>query len=136
MSKEFIFPIRVYYEDTDAEGIVYYVNYLKFMERARSEWCRSLGVQLSELAEEGILMAVRSAHIDYFRPAQLDDLLEVVTSVEEISRVKITFKQVVRLADEPEMVFCQGLTTVVSVDRKMRPCRMLPKIMEGMTGDN
>ncbi|MCK4869783.1 MAG: YbgC/FadM family acyl-CoA thioesterase [Gammaproteobacteria bacterium] len=136
MSKEFIFPIRVYYEDTDAEGVVYHANYLNFMERARSEWCRTLGVQLSDLAEEGILTAVRAAHLEYLRPAQLDDLLEVVTSVEEVSRVKITFKHVVRFADTPDEIICKGLVTVVSLDRKMRPCRMLPKIVEGMTGDN
>ena len=72
--------VRVYYEDTDAEGVVYHANYLNFMERARSEWCRTLGVQLSDLAEEGILTAVRAAHLEYLRPAQLDDLLEVVDS--------------------------------------------------------
>lgn len=74
------FPVRVYYEDTDAGGIVYYANYLKFAERARTEMLRLVGLNQSQLKKEnGILFAVRSLTIDYRRPAVLDDLLEVVS---------------------------------------------------------
>lgn len=74
------FALRVYYEDTDLAGIVYYANYLKFIERARTEWVRTLGVDQGRLrAEEGIVFAVRRIAADYLRPARFDDLLEVTT---------------------------------------------------------
>jgi len=74
------FPIRVYYEDTDLGGIVYYANYLKFIERARTEWVRALGIDQTRLkAEEGILFAVRRIEADYLKPARFDDELVVET---------------------------------------------------------
>ena len=72
----FNWPVRVYYEDTDAGGIVYYVNYLKFMERARTEYLRSLGFDQQALMDDGILFVVRDTAIDYLKPARLDDKLE------------------------------------------------------------
>ncbi|MEJ1469461.1 MAG: YbgC/FadM family acyl-CoA thioesterase, partial [Candidatus Sedimenticola sp. (ex Thyasira tokunagai)] len=75
---EFIWPVRVYYEDTDSGGVVYYANYLKFMERARTEWLRQLGFEQDELLEkEGILFAVRRVAVDYLRPARFNDELLV-----------------------------------------------------------
>ena len=78
-----IFPIRVYYEDTDLAGIVYYANYLKFIERARSEWVRSLGIDQNQLHEEDdVVFAVRRVEADYLQPAHFDDELTVETSLE------------------------------------------------------
>jgi len=74
----FTWPVRVYYEDTDAGGVVYYTNYLKFMERARTEWLRALGFEQPELLREhGIIFVVRAVQIDYLRPASFNDLLAV-----------------------------------------------------------
>lgn len=88
--------LRVYYEDTDAGGVVYYANYLKFCERARTEWLRALGVsQQSLLTEERIGFVVRSVQADYLASARLDDALEVRTRVIKLGRASISFEQTV-----------------------------------------
>ena len=89
----FVFPVRVYYEDTDAAGVVYYANYLKFLERARSEWLRALGFEQRGLAEQGIAFAARSIAVDYLKPARLDDALNVVSEIESVGRAQIVFAQ-------------------------------------------
>ena len=89
-----VLPVRVYYEDTDAAGVVYYANYLKFFERARSEWLRALGFEQKRLAEElGIAFVVRSISVEYLKPARLDDALNVVSEIESLGRVQIVFAQ-------------------------------------------
>ena len=81
-SPKFVFPIRIYFEDTDAGGVVYHTNFLKFMERARTEWLREMGYELNKLEQEyGFLFAVRSADVEYLKPAYLDDLLQVEVSI-------------------------------------------------------
>ncbi|CAM3535037.1 tol-pal system-associated acyl-CoA thioesterase [Parendozoicomonas haliclonae] len=82
----FNWPVRVYYEDTDAGGIVYYVNYLKFMERARTEYLRSLGFDQQALMHDGILFVVRNTAIEYLKPARLDDALDVTVSLSRRGR--------------------------------------------------
>ncbi|EKX59474.1 tol-pal system-associated acyl-CoA thioesterase [Cereibacter sphaeroides] len=95
------FALRVYYEDTDLAGIVYYANYLKFIERARSEWVRGLGVDQARLrAESGIVFAVRRVEADYLRPAVFDDLLEVETRLVETGGARILLDQEVRRGEE------------------------------------
>ncbi|WP_134045711.1 tol-pal system-associated acyl-CoA thioesterase [Paraburkholderia caballeronis] len=90
----FIWPIRVYYEDTDAGGIVFYANYLKFFERARTEWLRACGVDQHRLAaESGALFVVRSTALDYRAPARLDDLLTIVSRIERLGRASVDFMQ-------------------------------------------
>jgi len=80
----FSFPIRVYWEDTDAGGVVYHANYLCFLERARTEWVRSMGIEQQALREqEDLVMAVREMRIDFIRPARLDDLLQVSVALKE-----------------------------------------------------
>lgn len=101
MSKAHSFPIRVYYEDTDAGGIVYYANYLKFAERARTEALRLTGIEQSDLLkEEKIAFAVRRCEIDFLKPAMLDDLLTIDTRLNDISKVSITMQQTIRRGDE------------------------------------
>jgi acyl-CoA thioester hydrolase len=101
MSKAHSFPIRVYYEDTDAGGIVYYANYLKFAERARTEALRLTGIEQSDLLkEEKIAFAVRRCEIDFLKPAKLDDLLTIDTRINDISKVSITMQQTIRRGDE------------------------------------
>lgn len=88
------FPIRIYWEDTDAGGIVYYANYLKFAERARSEALRALGISQQVLKDEhGIAIVVTRAEIDYKRPAKLDDLLTVETQLQDLSKLRMTMRQ-------------------------------------------
>ena len=124
----FVWPVRVYYEDTDAGGIVYYANYLKFMERARTEWLRHYGIDLRELAAQGQLMfVVRSAKLDFLQPAHLGDALEV--SVEVIRRrpASVTLRQHVALA---EKVLCAGEIRLACVEpASLRP-RALPSFIQ------
>jgi acyl-CoA thioester hydrolase len=89
-------PVRVYYEDTDAGGIVYHANYLKFAERARSEWVRALGLDQKRLREErGLIIVVRRMEVDFLRPALYDDLLEVTTTLREFGGARIELDQAV-----------------------------------------
>lgn len=88
------FPVRVYYEDTDAAGIVYHANYLRFCERARTEMMRLLGASHSRMvAETGVSFAVRTCEIDYLRPARLDDALEIVTRIVDIGGASLDAEQ-------------------------------------------
>jgi acyl-CoA thioester hydrolase len=92
--KRFSWPVRVYYEDTDAGGVVYYANYLKFFERARTEWLRSFGLNQDTLAqEEGLIFVVRRASFDFVRPARLDDMLEVTVEPLKLARVYVQLAQ-------------------------------------------
>ena len=97
----FTLPVRVYFEDTDAGGVVYYANYLKYLERCRTEWLRSDGHQQGELLRDAsIAFVVRSISADYLKPARLDDLLSVSMEVERITRAQIFFRQSIRRGDE------------------------------------
>ncbi|MBI3444270.1 MAG: tol-pal system-associated acyl-CoA thioesterase [Magnetospirillum sp.] len=102
MSRRHSFPIRVYYEDTDAGGIVYHSNYLNFAERARTELVREMGISQQALLEEGegTAFAVRNATIDFLRPARLDDLLLVETEVLEVGGASVELRQTISRADD------------------------------------
>ena len=90
----FTIPVRIYYEDTDAGGVVYYANYLKFLERCRTEWLREIGHEQADLLRDpGIAFVVRSVALEYLKPARLDDLLTVTLEVEKITRSQIFFRQ-------------------------------------------
>ena len=92
--KKSYFQCRVYYEDTDLAGIVYYANYLKFIERARSEWVRSIGLDQNVLRKDyGIVFAVRKVEADYLRSAKFDDLLTITTELKNKTRVRLKFCQ-------------------------------------------
>ncbi len=94
VSPRHTWPVRVYWEDTDAGGVVYYANYLKFLERARSEWLRALGLAQTELARrEGLLFVVRHVAADYLRPARFDDLLEIRSRLMELGGASLTLEQ-------------------------------------------
>lgn len=94
MPSAFDWTVRIYYEDTDAGGIVFYANYLKFFERARTEWLRALGVGQQELLDaDGAAFVVKSASLDYHAPARLDDVLTIRTTVEKLGRASVQFAQ-------------------------------------------
>jgi acyl-CoA thioester hydrolase len=92
--QRFVLPVRVYYEDTDAAGVVYYANYLRYIERARTEWLRALGFEQAELAQgRGIAFAVRSLSAEYLKPARLDDRLDIVSEIDTVGRAQVVFAQ-------------------------------------------
>jgi acyl-CoA thioester hydrolase len=96
-----VFAIRVYFEDTDAGGIVYYANYLKFAERARTEMMRALGADHTGLMErDRVMMTVRTCNMEFLSPARLDDILEVHSAVEEVRRASMWLEQVVKRGTE------------------------------------
>ena len=98
---QFVWPVRVYWEDTDAGGVVYYANYLKFLERARSEWLRSLGVEQPELADrDGVVFVVRKVEAEYLRPARFNDELAVTCRLAEVNRASLEIAQDVQRRDE------------------------------------
>jgi acyl-CoA thioester hydrolase len=110
----FTWPVRVYYEDTDAGGVVYYANYLKFMERARTEWLRALGVEQDHLRqEEGLLLMVHSLSARYKKPAKFNEALLVSVQVQHLGKAKITFIQQILRQDE---VLCESEVTIACVD--------------------
>ena len=128
---EFIWPVRVYYEDTDSGGVVYYANYLRFMERARTEYLRSFGFEQDQLiADEGVIFAVRSIEVDYRRPARFNDLLEVSASVFQRGGASITFHQEIRRNSE---VLCSGKVKIASLEAgTMRPVPIPRQIVSAM----
>lgn len=116
---------RIYYEDTDAGGIVYYVNYLKFMERARTEYLRHLGFAQSQLAGEDLLFVVHSSEARYLAPARLDDELAVTAQVTELNRASLRFSQQVRRMRD-DAVLCEGRFTVACVRTDSLKPRAIP----------
>jgi acyl-CoA thioester hydrolase len=127
-SSPFFWPVRVYWEDTDAGGIVYYANYLKFMERARSEWLRAQGIEQGPLQrEQGIIFVVVSAETYFRKPARYGDLLQVTCEVEKQTKASLTFRQeVIRAEGESTEILVTGTVRVACLDaEKFRP-RALP----------
>lgn len=116
----FFWPVRVYYEDTDAGGVVYYANYLRFFERARTERLRVLGFEQDRLrAEAGVLFAVRSAHVNYLKPARFNDLLKVSAEISELRRASLRFHQWILRGEER---LCEADIDIVCLtDETLRP---------------
>ena len=130
--KPFVWPTRVYYEDTDAGGVVYYANYLKYMERARTEWLRALGIeQDTSIKEWNILFAVRSVTIDYKKPARFNDALTVTVVPHALKPASISFKQDIYQAidgqAEEENVLTTSTVNVVCLDAKDFTPNPIPK---------
>ncbi len=123
----FEFPIRVYIEDTDLGGIVYYVNYFKFMERARTEFLRQYAIQQQQLKDQDYLFVVKSAQCDYKAPALLDDALTVTVEVLKHSAASVTFSQQIIAG----CVLCSAHIEVVCVSAtSMKPRRFPPQIKQ------
>ncbi|SFR57745.1 tol-pal system-associated acyl-CoA thioesterase [Litoreibacter janthinus] len=130
MSSPHIFSCRIYYEDTDLAGIVYYANYLKFIERARSEWVREIGVdQVALKAEQGIVFAVRRVEADYLSPAKFDDVIAVETRVQDISAARITLTQDVSRGG---VALFRAVVTLVCLGADGRPTRLPADIRQLM----
>jgi acyl-CoA thioester hydrolase len=135
MKAAFTFPIRIYWEDTDAGGIVFYANYLKFFERARTEWLRSLGVEQQSLKDEsGGMFVVSETQLKYFSPARLDDLLEVTAQTAESGRASLVLTQQAWLnAAGQRKLLAEGTIRIGWVDsHTMKPGRIPAKILEAL----
>lgn len=119
--KEYSWPIRIYYEDTDAGGVVYHARYIAFFERARTEILREYGIHQKELLNENIAFVVAKLNIEYKIPARLDDFLTVKTRVKELKKASATFIQT--LCDDNGVVYSSAEVLVACVDViKKRPC--------------
>ena len=130
----FQFPVRVYWEDTDAGGIVFYANYLKFFERARTEWLRHLGLEQQRLKQEtGGMFVVTGTEVKYHRPSQLDDLLQVTAQLETKGRASLVIAQQAwrTEADGSQTLLCEGTIRIGWVQAlSLKPERVPPSILE------
>ena len=133
---EFVWPVRVYWEDTDAGGIVFYANYLKFFERARTEWLRSRGISQAQLRETtGGIFVVSDTQVRYLNPARLDDELLVTAQALEIGRASLTIRQrAVRHTAGSPLLLCEGSIRIGWVDEStLKPARIPPSVLERLT---
>ncbi len=133
MSAQFRWPVRVYYEDTDTGGVVYYANYLRFFERARTEWLRSAGISQQLMSQqENVMLVVKSTAIDYHAPAKLDDPLEISVTVEKIGRASVNFSQEARrISDSGSELLCSGQIRVGCIDAaSFRPAAIPIAVLE------
>jgi len=124
---EFSLPIKVYIEDTDAGGIVYHANYLKFMERSRTEFFTQLGYDKPATLEEGLLLVVHGMKIDFVGAARLGDLLRATTAILQIKRTYVVFEQQVSLGDR---LLCRAEVKVACVTRETMKPSAMPKAMQ------
>lgn len=126
VNQVFSWPLRVYYEDTDAGSVVFYVNYLKFFERARTEWLRAKGYSQQRLADEkGLIFVVKAASVEYVAPARLDDELKITVTIKELRTASLTITQkawrVGKASDQPHLL-ANGQVTIVCVNAEtIRP---------------
>jgi len=123
---------RVYYEDTDAQGIVYYANYLKFCERARTEYLRLLGYEQKELMDIGVIFIVRKVIIEYFKPVNLDELIKIETRLNKVKKVSFNFLQTIYNSNLEKIceaeVFCGSINYV-----SKKPMLVPEKLLKNMT---
>lgn len=121
----FLWPIRIYYEDTDSGGVVYYANYLKFMERARTEWLRAEGFEQDELiANQGVIFAVRSVQADYLLPARFNEEIVISTRVIKKGKASITVEQLVKREND---LLCKANIKIACLDSASFKPAIMPK---------
>jgi acyl-CoA thioester hydrolase len=130
IAKPHTHPIRVYFEDTDAGGMVYYANYLKFAERARTEMLREAGISHAEMvAQDGLMLVVRRCTAEFHRSARLDDALEIDTHVSGLSGASILLDQVVRRGSE---ILVEITVTIACVTKEGRPTRLPQRLRQAV----
>jgi len=132
MTTEFIWPIRVYYEDTDAGGVVYYANYLKFYERARTEWLNKMQINQVELLDQNIVFVVTKAEIDYLKPAKFNNELVVKSRIIKISAASVEFEQKIILEEKRQSVLLNRASIKVAClkHNSFSPCRIPANVKE------
>ena len=136
MQKEFIWQIRVYYEDTDAGEVIFYANYLKFMERARTDWLRKIGFDHKILKEKyELLFAVKNLTIDYIKPGHLDDLLTVTSELLDSRKASLTFGQ--NIKNENSELLSEAKVKIACINSKTLKASPMPdKLILELTNDN
>ena len=126
---------RVYYEDTDAGGVVFYANYLKFIERGRTEYLRDLGFDQGSLAKEkNIVFVVKSLSADYLLPAYLDDMIEVQTIIKSNKNASLVFTQKILSLEKNTVLFSAEVKVVSVLKNNLKPCAVPQEIMEKLNG--
>jgi len=130
--KAFNWPVRVYYEDTDSGDVVYYANYLKYMERARTEFLRHLGFEQNELIEQqNIIFAVRAVQCDYKSPARFNDELNVTAELIELKKASMLFEQKIFRVNQSNKILCQGQIRIACLQADtFKPCAIPQMLME------
>ena len=127
------YQIRVFYEDTDAGGIVYYANYLKFFERARTEWLRELGINQSKLLEQNTGFVVRKVEMNNIASAKLDDLLNVSSTISELKRASLVFTQ--QITNQNQQLICTVIVLIACVNlSKAKPCGIPKELLGAFKG--
>lgn len=136
--KQFSWQVRVYHEDTDGHGIVYYANYFKFFERARTEMLRSIGFEQDEMKKRlGILFVVKSVYADFIQPAQFNDKLTITAGIDAIKRASMVFNQKVIQPPDNNRVLCQAIVRIACLDADSRRPKAIPSgFMERMKDDS
>ena len=133
LNTENTYQLRIYYEDTDAGGIVYYANYLKFFERARTEWLRQLGINQSVLLEQNLGFVVRKVEMDNMASAKLDDLLTVTSQISELKRASLVFNQ--QIINQEQELLCTVKVRVACVNIKLsKPCAIPKELLGAFKG--
>jgi acyl-CoA thioester hydrolase len=129
----FVWPARIYYEDTDAGGVVYHTNYIKFMERARTEFLRSQGIELDVMEQaHRILFAIRALSVEYRKPAHLNDLLQVTVDFDVVRSASIAFRQTVLREGE---LLCEGTVRVASICADSFRPKAIPDFMQAQLAE-
>ena len=127
--------VRVYYEDTDAGGVVYYANYIKYLERGRTEHLRELGFELATILEEiGLVFVVKSVKADYLLPAFLDDTIEVQTSIELVKHASLIFAHKITNIEKNTVLFEAEVKVVSVLKNNLKPCAFPQEILEKLNG--
>jgi acyl-CoA thioester hydrolase len=127
-----VLKVRIYYEDTDCGGVVYYANYLRYCERARTEFLESKGVSMKQLMEDGILFVVAEASLKYLSPGKYGDVLSVGTEVERTGPASITFRHQIQRDDGGERLV-DAVVTLVCVNRQLKPLRLPRGVMKAVS---
>ena len=129
MSKQFIHKVKIYYEDTDAGGVVYYANYLKYLERARSEAIYSLGLTNTNLQKDhDTLIIIKSCNIEYKKPAKFEDELEIISSILSKTRTSFTMLQIIKKNEE---IISEATVRLVTVNKDGKPIK-IPEILNNL----
>ncbi|MCX7991342.1 MAG: tol-pal system-associated acyl-CoA thioesterase [Proteobacteria bacterium] len=119
--------VKIYYEDTDAGGIVYHANYLKYLERGRTEFLAERGINIAEYHRNGTLFVVSHIEISYKKPAFLGDTLEVHTEIEELKKVSMTIKNKIKRGED---IICEALVTIACLNEKLKPRRLPEEVFK------
>lgn len=122
MNNQFIYPLKIHIEDTDCTGVVFHTNYLKFMERGRSEWLDQLGFGIPWQREHQVYFLVHSINIQFLKPVRVHEKVEVISSIKKLGKASVIFEQYLRLANSTDKILCKAEIKLACVNNNMQPC--------------